>query len=328
MKGGEITQTLVGASRAECSMATAKATTITVKYMAFTKDNITKGYTIQPNTTIITTTLLHLLPNQWNLYFVNTCRQTMAFCKPGASRKEKGQVVTLRSGRNLTIRKPDSECRNPTSASTTEIDSSSKNSQASNFSLINDASSLQNNNEPNKEVESTRREEPRGEASNQMISSNALSPPPFPGRLKKKTYNQQFAKVLEKMTNLGSFTVPCSIDGMDLGCALCNLGASIDLMPLFIYKKLKIWEVQPTYMRLQCADRSIAKPEGNIEDILVKDPEYEIEVVNVVTGGRKFKPLDLQITGEKKAKPSMEKPPELELQSVPQPPEIYIFEGE
>ncbi|KAA0045321.1 uncharacterized protein E6C27_scaffold316G00930 [Cucumis melo var. makuwa] len=37
-----------------------------------------------------------------------------------------------------------------------------------------------------------------------------------------------------------------------------------------MFKKLEIWEVQPTYMRLQFVDRSITKLEGKIEDVLVK----------------------------------------------------------
>ena len=53
-----------------------------------------------------------------------------------------------------------------------------------------------------------------------------------------------------KMTDPRSVTVPCSIGRMDLGCALCDLGASISLMPLSIFKKLKIGEIQPTPMRL------------------------------------------------------------------------------
>ncbi|XP_008447648.2 uncharacterized protein LOC103490055 [Cucumis melo] len=80
--------------------------------------------------------------------------------------------------------------------------------------------------------------------------------------------------VLEKMTYPGSFKVPCSIDGMDLGHVLCDLGASINLMPLSIFKKLKIKEVQPTHMRFQLADRSITNPKGKIEDVLVKVDKF------------------------------------------------------
>ena len=56
--------------------------------------------------------------------------------------------------------------------------------------------------------------------------------------------------VPEKMTDPRSFTVSYSKGGMDLGCALCDLGASINLMPLSIFKKVGIGEVQPTHIRL------------------------------------------------------------------------------
>ena len=52
--------------------------------------------------------------------------------------------------------------------------------------------------------------------------------------------------------------------------ALCDLGESINLMPLSIYKKLGLTGLKPTSISLQFADRSVRKPEGMIEDMLVK----------------------------------------------------------
>ncbi|XP_038891706.1 uncharacterized protein LOC120081103 [Benincasa hispida] len=77
-------------------------------------------------------------------------------------------------------------------------------------------------------------------------------------------------KLPQKQKDLGSFTVPCSIGGLDVGHASCNLGASINLMPLSVFKKLRIGEAQPTSVTLQLADRTIKYPESKIEDILVK----------------------------------------------------------
>ena len=71
------------------------------------------------------------------------------------------------------------------------------------------------------------------------------------------------------MTKPGSFIVSCSLSGVDLGCALCDLGANINLMPLSIFKKLETEEVQPTH-----ADRYITKLEGKIENILVKVDKF------------------------------------------------------
>ncbi|XP_038895911.1 uncharacterized protein LOC120084082 [Benincasa hispida] len=50
----------------------------------------------------------------------------------------------------------------------------------------------------------------------------------------------------KKQKNPGSFTVPCSIGGLDMGQALCDLEASINLMSFSISKKLGIGEAQPT----------------------------------------------------------------------------------
>ena len=63
---------------------------------------------------------------------------------------------------------------------------------------------------------------------------------------------------------------------------LCDLGASINLMPLSIFKKLGLQEAKPTTIALQMADRSIAKPWGVIEDVLVKVDKFIYPVDFVV----------------------------------------------
>ncbi|XP_038891567.1 uncharacterized protein LOC120080956 [Benincasa hispida] len=67
----------------------------------------------------------------------------------------------------------------------------------------------------------------------------------------------------------GTFTLPYTIRRKMVGNALCDLGASINLMPLSIFKKLDIGEARPTMITLQLADRSIKLLEGKIEDFLV-----------------------------------------------------------
>ncbi|KAA0054400.1 hypothetical protein E5676_scaffold2750G00210 [Cucumis melo var. makuwa] len=62
-----------------------------------------------------------------------------------------------------------------------------------------------NNNVRNKEVESTRREEPRKEVSNQAMGSNPLPPSSYPSRLKKKSDDQQFAKFLDVLKQLHTY---------------------------------------------------------------------------------------------------------------------------
>nr|GEU82826.1 reverse transcriptase domain-containing protein [Tanacetum cinerariifolium] len=57
---------------------------------------------------------------------------------------------------------------------------------------------------------------------------------------------------------------------MEVCHALADLGASINLMPLSIWKKLSLPELTHTRMTLELADRSITRPKGVAEDIFVK----------------------------------------------------------
>lgn len=60
----------------------------------------------------------------------------------------------------------------------------------------------------------------------------------------------------------------CTIGDQFIGKALCDLGASINLMPLSIYKKLGLNEAKPTSVTLQLADRSLTYPKGIIKDVV------------------------------------------------------------
>nr|GEX70142.1 DNA-directed DNA polymerase [Tanacetum cinerariifolium] len=57
--------------------------------------------------------------------------------------------------------------------------------------------------------------------------------------------------------------------GMDVCHALADLGASINLMPLSIWKNISLPELTPTRMTLKLADRSITRPKGVAEDVFV-----------------------------------------------------------
>ena len=72
------------------------------------------------------------------------------------------------------------------------------------------------------------------------------------------------------MKDPGSFTIPCSIGNCDFKKALCDSGASINLMPLSMVQRLSLGELTPTTITLQMADRSMAQPESILEDVLVK----------------------------------------------------------
>nr|GFC34900.1 reverse transcriptase domain-containing protein [Tanacetum cinerariifolium] len=57
---------------------------------------------------------------------------------------------------------------------------------------------------------------------------------------------------------------------MDECLALADLGASINLMPLSVWKELSFPELTPTCMTLDLADRSVYKPIGIAKDVKVK----------------------------------------------------------
>nr|GEX32007.1 reverse transcriptase domain-containing protein [Tanacetum cinerariifolium] len=67
------------------------------------------------------------------------------------------------------------------------------------------------------------------------------------------------AMLLEKLLkNLGDpnkFLIPCDFPGTDVCHALADLGTSINLMPLSIWKKLSLPELTPTRMTLELANR-------------------------------------------------------------------------
>ena len=77
-------------------------------------------------------------------------------------------------------------------------------------------------------------------------------------------------KLLAKMKDPVSFTIPCSIGKYEFKKALCDSGASINLIPLSVVQRLSLGELTPIAITLQMADRSMAQPEGVLEDVLVK----------------------------------------------------------
>ncbi|GJX80517.1 reverse transcriptase domain-containing protein [Tanacetum coccineum] len=77
-------------------------------------------------------------------------------------------------------------------------------------------------------------------------------------------------KLPEKLGDPGKFLNSCNFLEMDVCHALADLGASINLMPLSIWKKLSLPELTPTRMTLELGDRSITHPKGVAEDVFVK----------------------------------------------------------
>nr|GFA41801.1 reverse transcriptase domain-containing protein [Tanacetum cinerariifolium] len=77
-------------------------------------------------------------------------------------------------------------------------------------------------------------------------------------------------KLPEKLGDPERFLIPCDFLEFDDCLALADLGAIINLMPLSIWKKLKLPTLNDTKMVLELTDRTILKPTGVAENVFVK----------------------------------------------------------
>nr|GEU64744.1 reverse transcriptase domain-containing protein [Tanacetum cinerariifolium] len=77
-------------------------------------------------------------------------------------------------------------------------------------------------------------------------------------------------KLPKKLGDPGRFLIPCDFLEFDNCLALADLGASINIMPLSIWKKLRLPTLNDTKMVLELADRTISKPTDVAENMFVK----------------------------------------------------------
>ncbi|KAI5316566.1 hypothetical protein L3X38_036273 [Prunus dulcis] len=75
-----------------------------------------------------------------------------------------------------------------------------------------------------------------------------------------------------KRKDPGKFSIPCTIGTIQR--ALCDLGSSINLIPLSVAKRIGLGEIKKTNISLQMADRSLTYPHGILEDVLVKVDKF------------------------------------------------------
>nr|GEV59353.1 retrovirus-related Pol polyprotein from transposon 17.6 [Tanacetum cinerariifolium] len=85
-------------------------------------------------------------------------------------------------------------------------------------------------------------------------------------------------KLPEKLGDPGKFLIPCDFPRMADSLALADLGASINLMPFSMWKRLSLPDLTPTRMTLELADRSIPLPVEVAEDVYVKTGGALIDV--------------------------------------------------
>ncbi|XP_057532890.1 uncharacterized protein LOC130810779 [Amaranthus tricolor] len=89
-------------------------------------------------------------------------------------------------------------------------------------------------------------------------------------------------KSLPKLKDPGSFSIRCHIGTLFIDKALCDLGASVSVMPFSVCSKLKMGDLKVTNITLQMADRSVKYPLGILEDIPVRVGKFYIPVDFVV----------------------------------------------
>nr|GEY00456.1 reverse transcriptase domain-containing protein [Tanacetum cinerariifolium] len=95
--------------------------------------------------------------------------------------------------------------------------------------------------------------------------------------------NSPLEKVVEQVTEETTEKEHSNYHGrIDVCHALADLGASINLMPLSIWKKLSLPELTPTRMTLELADMSITRPKGVVEDVFFKVGKFHLPTDSVV----------------------------------------------
>ncbi|KAL9239249.1 hypothetical protein vseg_013591 [Gypsophila vaccaria] len=81
-----------------------------------------------------------------------------------------------------------------------------------------------------------------------------------------------------KRKDPGSFFIPCTIGTLTIDNALCDLGASVSVMPYSVCEKLNIGILKCASITLQMADHSVKRPMGILEDVPVKVGKFFIPV--------------------------------------------------
>jgi hypothetical protein len=85
-----------------------------------------------------------------------------------------------------------------------------------------------------------------------------------------------------KFKDPGVPTISCIIGQKEIDKALLDLGARVNLLPYSVYQQLGLGELKPTMVILQLADRSIKKPRGIIEDVIIKVDKFFFPVDFIV----------------------------------------------
>ncbi|RVW81872.1 Retrovirus-related Pol polyprotein from transposon 17.6 [Vitis vinifera] len=104
---------------------------------------------------------------------------------------------------------------------------------------------------------------------------------------KKAFLTEQVSAIIQcksplKYKDPGCPTISVMIGGKVVEKALLDLGASVNLLPYSVYKKLGLGELKPKSITLSLVDRSMKIPRGVIEDVLVQVDNFYYPVDFVV----------------------------------------------
>ncbi|XP_024009448.1 uncharacterized protein LOC112084531 [Eutrema salsugineum] len=92
----------------------------------------------------------------------------------------------------------------------------------------------------------------------------------------------QRRSVPRKLSDPGSFTLPCAIGPLKFSSCSCDLGASVSLMPYSVTKRLGFKSYKAAKISLVLADRSVRVPIGLLEDLPLRIGEIEIHTDFIV----------------------------------------------
>jgi hypothetical protein len=132
------------------------------------------------------------------------------------------------------------------------------------------------------EVTETVTEEPEFEMPEEYMKISQLKPFYIRDHVKiSEQCSAAIANGLEKQKDPGCPTIPCSIGSLKFEKALCDLGASVSIMPRDVFDKLHL-PLEPTGMCLELGDNSIRYHLGIAEDVPMKVGRHFIPVDFVV----------------------------------------------
>nr|XP_009791412.1 PREDICTED: uncharacterized protein LOC104238673 [Nicotiana sylvestris] len=106
-------------------------------------------------------------------------------------------------------------------------------------------------------------------------------------------------KIPQEYGDPESSTIPCSLGTLNFDKSLCDSGASINLMPLSIHRKLEkeVGEIRSVPISLQLANQMTITPEGVVKDVLVRVDKFVFPVDFIVVNIEENKEVPFVLGG-------------------------------